>query len=293
MPKQGKVRLAPPSSEPATYEVGYGRPPKGSQFPAGRSGNPKGRPKGARNKRPGPHEERLKEIVIEEAYRTIKVSEGKRQITIPMAKAVVRALAVSAARGQLRSQQAFTKLLAETERDRKELTDRVFDIALDYKRKWEQELERQKRLGIKGPEPLPHPDDIRLDFLTGQITINGPLIKQHKAEWDRLHNLLEQCDREVESLTTQLKKTRSQSYRASLEHNIAELRHARGLLVDRIGEPSLRRKMTAPISMEASDRKTECVNAELKRTKAKSYDFMLEEQFAQERRLREIQRRRK
>jgi Family of unknown function (DUF5681) len=33
----------------ARYAVGYGRPPTSSQFQPGQSGNPKGRPKGARN----------------------------------------------------------------------------------------------------------------------------------------------------------------------------------------------------------------------------------------------------
>jgi Family of unknown function (DUF5681) len=36
-------------SRPADYDVGYGRPPKATQFRPGQSGNPKGRPKGSRS----------------------------------------------------------------------------------------------------------------------------------------------------------------------------------------------------------------------------------------------------
>ncbi|MDB5440799.1 MAG: hypothetical protein JWM33_3226 [Caulobacteraceae bacterium] len=34
---------------PTSYEVGYGRPPETTRFPPGRSGNPKGRPRGRKN----------------------------------------------------------------------------------------------------------------------------------------------------------------------------------------------------------------------------------------------------
>lgn len=38
-----------PKYTPKAYEVGYGKPPKHTQFKKGTSGNRKGRPKGARN----------------------------------------------------------------------------------------------------------------------------------------------------------------------------------------------------------------------------------------------------
>jgi hypothetical protein len=38
-----------PPTQPDADEVGYGRPPKRSQFQPGQSGNPRGRAKGARN----------------------------------------------------------------------------------------------------------------------------------------------------------------------------------------------------------------------------------------------------
>lgn len=55
-------------------EVGYCKPPKHAQFKPGRSGNPKGRPKGAKNETTILREILNKRIAIREGGRTRKVS---------------------------------------------------------------------------------------------------------------------------------------------------------------------------------------------------------------------------
>lgn len=130
MPTNRNGRLKPPP-KPTDYEVGYGKPPKASRFAPGQSGNRNGRPKGARNKPVGI--DRLRDIILAEAYRSIKVNEGKRQISVPVATAIMRTLAVNAARGQARSQQLFSKLLSDAEQARALQQVRSLEIAVDYK----------------------------------------------------------------------------------------------------------------------------------------------------------------
>jgi hypothetical protein len=45
-------------------------------------------------------------------------------------------------------------MLSETERANKAITDEYLKEAIKYKFRWEEELERRKKLGINGPEPF-------------------------------------------------------------------------------------------------------------------------------------------
>jgi hypothetical protein len=79
-------------SEPP-YKTGRGRPPKESQFKKGQSGNPAGRPKGARGVRDILHEELMKEIAAK---------ENGQSIRIPALSAITRTLVNQAIRGDVK-----------------------------------------------------------------------------------------------------------------------------------------------------------------------------------------------
>jgi Family of unknown function (DUF5681) len=240
MARPHRPRLDPPPEEPPAYEIGFRKPPVASRFKPGRSGNPRGRPRGARNKKPALGEERLKDIILAEAYRTIKVNEGSREIAIPMAQAVVRALAVNAARGQLRSQQLFATLLSETEAAKRALAEEWLKTAIEYKTSWEETLERRAQLGITGPEPLPHPDDVVINVRTGEVVIKGPITKEEKAHRDTLYERVRECDRTIEELTADLKLRKNRKYKQFIEDEITHERKIRSIIVNGIGEPKKR-----------------------------------------------------
>ena len=213
-------------------EVGYSKPPVDSRFKPGQSGNPRGRPRGSKNrpKVPAPNEERLKTIILEEAYRTISVNDAKGPVTIPMAQAVVRSLAVNAAKGNQRAQRLFTQLLSTTETANKRLHDEYLETAIQYKVEWEREIERCKRLGVEPPEPLPHPDDVVINMQTGLVEIRGPMTKEDKALWDQFRSRKIECDQTIAELEQELRDDPDHPYRRALLDEIKQEKKIREIV---------------------------------------------------------------
>jgi len=89
----------PHSTSEANYPVGYGRPPKRTQFKRGQSGNPKGRSPLSRN---------LRTIVKEVLDEQMSIREGGRLRRMPTIEALVRVTTARAFKGDPK---AFASLI--------------------------------------------------------------------------------------------------------------------------------------------------------------------------------------
>jgi hypothetical protein len=81
--------------------VGYGQPPVASRFKPGTSGNPKGRPKGAKN---------LKTLIREAMTASIPIQEGEKTRRVTRLEGVVLRQIQSALRGNDKSAMAVLKM---------------------------------------------------------------------------------------------------------------------------------------------------------------------------------------
>src|SRR5215467_1981234 len=85
------------------YKIGYGNPPKATRFKPGRSGNPRGRPKGSRN---------LATDLAAELGEQITVREEGHSRRITKQRALIKSLMARALQGNVRATTAVLALYA-------------------------------------------------------------------------------------------------------------------------------------------------------------------------------------
>ncbi len=100
-PKRSSEDRTPTGSDP--YEVGYGKPPKASQFKPGHSGNPSGR-----RKRPQSVAEQLEDIL----KRKIEITHGGKVKRVSLQEVMLTTLVNKAAKGDLAAFRAVMDLKA-------------------------------------------------------------------------------------------------------------------------------------------------------------------------------------
>jgi hypothetical protein len=85
------------------YEVGYGKPPRHTRFQPGRSGNPRGKPKGCVH---------LPTLAQLELQQMTEVMEGGRRLRVSKAQLLIKTLANRAIKGEDKAVQQVLQLLA-------------------------------------------------------------------------------------------------------------------------------------------------------------------------------------
>jgi hypothetical protein len=88
------------------YTVGYGKPPKASQFTKGHSGSPKGRPRGSKN---------LATLVLKESRQPVRINGPSGTRVVSKLHAAIMQLGNKSAQGDLRASREFFTLVQRSE----------------------------------------------------------------------------------------------------------------------------------------------------------------------------------
>jgi hypothetical protein len=203
-------------------KVGYKKPPKHSQFKKGQSGNPRGRPRRRKHVEWEPYE-RMKALVLQEAYRLVEIQEGGKKVFLPLIQVMIRKMGLSAAQGNSRAMRDYMDLLSlieqELSAEHRDYRKKLFDYKMDVG----EEYERRRKSNPSEPAPVPHPDDIIVNPVTGSITLCGPSSKEEEIWWNRI----EDTEAQIAELQALLAENPTSEY---IKKDIAQERKARKVL---------------------------------------------------------------
>ena len=202
----------PAAKSPESYPVGYGKPPKSTQFQPGQSGNPSGASKKVRARTAEGLGSAFDHSLLEEGGRTLVVHENGKRTKIPMARAISRSLMIAAAKGDRSAQKlVLAREIAAYDRLQTAKTDR-FGLLVQYVTSQTLASNRTSSYTHDMAQIWPHPADIELDYVTCTGRVVGPIFEQQaqpflalvadyrhwKARYDQLLDLVSRSNSDMQ-----------------------------------------------------------------------------------------------
>lgn len=187
--------------KPGNYDIGYSKPPIATRFEKGKSGNPGGRPK--RQKVQDVTQEATKALLLEEAFRALKIKDGDKVVTMPALQALIRSTVNGGIKGNHRQQRTFLQALMKIEEEKLADWKSRADVFIEHKLIVEEEREKAMALGRQPPEFFPNPDHFALDE-TGQLIVRGPLFASEKEHYEKLFKLRAELEEETRWIEREL-----------------------------------------------------------------------------------------
>jgi hypothetical protein len=172
----GEGHLSDEAVEQAKKEIlfgaGYKNPPQHRRFKKGQSGNPKGRPKsydiGLGNSRS------INALALKEGERPITVREGTEAREMPLIEATIRKQFATALQGNAYAQKHVTERHGRAEKEQRAQRLQNIEVWKTYISQCQDAINQAKERKEIPPSPLPHPDDIVIDYEQG-VQFKGPI----------------------------------------------------------------------------------------------------------------------
>lgn len=207
------------------YEIGYKKPPKARQFKKGQSGNPAGRPRGAKSKKPSKRlVNELSNMILSEADRLVPITEHGERAEIPLAQLIIRKMAADAVKGSDRARKEFLTMTKEAQQHRIDERVSLIETTITFQKNAWSELDRCKNWGIDPPEIIPHPGAVDICLQTGTVTVTvtGPKDRREKEQLEKWERIKEHFEAELRELRDELRIAETDAERALTEQDIAE-----------------------------------------------------------------------